>query len=155
MNSGPAPEQAPKLVRPTRPQIRHPKFQAWQPPSVQKPEIPLPRAQKTSTHRDPRPGARDPPHKLGSKNKMTAGGRCSTPPGSGKRIVFFLPASLGSTHAFFGCIFPHWDLAVFLPTITWLWVCLMQSSVLITCGPIFRGQTFLVTWSHQHILGAW
>ena len=41
------------------------------------------------------------------------------------------------------------------PTITWLWVCLMQSSVLITCGPIFRGQTFLVTWPHQHILGAW
>ena len=49
----------------------------------------LPRAPTISTHRDTRPGARDLPQKLGSKNKKTAGGRCSIPPGSGTKIIFF------------------------------------------------------------------
>lgn len=161
MNSGPAPEQAPKLARPAGPQIRHPKSQAWQPPSFQNrktrwtgtaPPAESPQDKHAPRHQTRSPGSAP---KIGLQKQKDSWWQMQHSTRVRNKNYLFLPSSLGSTHAFFGCIFPHWGLAVFLLTITWLWVCLMQYSVLITCGPVLRGQTFLVTWPHQHILGAW
>ena len=95
MNSGPAPEQAPKLARPAGPQIRHPKSQAWQPPSFQNrktrwtgtaPPAESPHDKHAPRHQTRSPGSAP---KIGLQNKKTAGGRCSIPPGSGTKIIFF------------------------------------------------------------------
>ena len=94
MNSGPAPEQAPKLARPAGPQIRHPKSQAWQPPSFQNRKTRwngtahLPRAPTISTHRDTRPGARDLPQKLGSKTKRQLVADAAFHPGPEQKLSF-------------------------------------------------------------------